>query len=76
MNSPGARRTAAKFRQIVLMQSARGPSMKKDRRWLKTAIATSGEALPALPWQRQSRRRPQAMKPAATPPKPVAVAAR
>ena len=50
--------------------------MKKDRRWLKTAIATSGEALPALPWQRQSRRRPQAMNPAATPPIPGAVAAR
>ena len=41
--------------------------MKKDRRWLKSAIAASAEPLPALPWQRESRRRPEAMKEIVTP---------
>ncbi len=36
--------------------------MKKERRWLKTAIATSAEPQPSLPWQRQTRSRPAAMK--------------
>ncbi len=48
--------------------------MKKDRRWLKSAIATAAEPLPALPWQRGARRRPEAMKDLA--PKKVSMAAR
>jgi hypothetical protein len=76
MISLDARRTAAKFSQISPIQSARGLRMKKDRRWLKTAIAASTEALPVLPWQRQARRRPQGQKRVATPAKPAGVAAR
>lgn len=49
--------------------------MKKDRRWLKSAIAASAEPLAALPWARGQRRRPDAMKPA-TPVKSRAQAAR
>jgi hypothetical protein len=29
--------------------------MKKERRWLKSAIAASAAPLPALPWARASR---------------------
>ena len=55
--------------------------MNKERRWLKSAIAASAEPQIALPWQRGSRRRPEAMKvlPAvsmAVSSKPVAMAAR
>ena len=51
--------------------------MKKERRWLKSAIAASLEPQPALPWQRAIRRRPEALKPAAPAPmKPRAIAAR
>ena len=50
--------------------------MTKERRWLKSAIAASKEPLPALPWQRQSRHRPEAMKSTATPLKAMSVAAR
>ncbi len=49
--------------------------MKKERRWIKSVIAASLEAQPALPWQRSTRRRPEAMK-AAAPTKPRAMAAR
>ena len=53
--------------------------MTKTRRWLKSAIAASVEPQLALPWQRGSRRRPAAMRPAptaqTTPPKSNAVAA-
>jgi hypothetical protein len=49
--------------------------MKKDRRWLKSAIAASTEVQVSLPWARGARRRPEAMK--ATPPvKARAIAAR
>ncbi len=40
--------------------------MKKDRRWLKSVIAASLEPQVALPWQRTARRKPAAVKPAAT----------
>ena len=50
--------------------------MKKERRWIKSVIAASLEAQPALPWQRGTRRRPAAMKTAAAPIKPRAIAAR
>lgn len=36
--------------------------MKKDRRWLKSAIAAAAEPQIAMPWARSSRRRPEAMK--------------
>ncbi|WP_395006224.1 hypothetical protein [Cypionkella sp.] len=49
--------------------------MKKERRWLKSAIAASAEPQIVLPWARGQRRRPEAMKPVAAP-KPRAVAAR
>ena len=49
--------------------------MKKDRRWLKSAIATAADPQIAMPWARGARRRPDAMKigPA---PKSRAIAAR
>jgi len=50
--------------------------MKKERRWLKSVIAASLEPQPALPWQRGTRRRPEAAKPAPSPMKPRAIAAR
>jgi len=49
--------------------------MKKERRWLKSAIAASAETQVVLPWARGQRRRPEAMKPAA-PAKSRAQAAR
>jgi hypothetical protein len=36
--------------------------MKKERRWLKSAIAASAAPQPALPWARGSRRKPAAMQ--------------
>lgn len=36
--------------------------MKKERRWLKSIIAASLEPQVALPWQRSTRRKPEAMK--------------
>jgi hypothetical protein len=52
--------------------------MSQDHRWLKSAVATAASDTQVnLPWARQNRRRPAAMKPMATPaPKPVALAAR
>ncbi|WP_162528210.1 hypothetical protein [Gemmobacter caeruleus] len=38
--------------------------MKKERRWLKSVIAASETAQPAMPWARGQRRRPAALKPA------------
>lgn len=35
--------------------------MKKDRRWLKSAIATAAATEVAMPWTRGARRRPEAM---------------
>ncbi len=39
--------------------------MKKERRWMKSAIAASNEPQVALPWARGQRRRPEAVKAAA-----------
>ena len=50
--------------------------MTKERRWLKSAIATARETQVALPWQRQGRQRPVAMKPVAQVAKNLAIAAR
>lgn len=50
--------------------------MKKERRWLKSVLAASLEPQPALPWQRGTRRRPEAVKAAPAPLKPRAMAAR
>jgi hypothetical protein len=50
--------------------------MKKERRWLKSVLAASLEPQPALPWQRGTRRRPEAVKTAAPAIKPRAMAAR
>lgn len=36
--------------------------MKKERRWLKSAIATAQSTEVAMPWTRGARRRPEAMK--------------
>lgn len=49
--------------------------MKKDPRWLKSAIAASAEAQVSLPWQRGNRSKPEAMK-AAPVAKTRAIAAR
>ncbi|MBL8563858.1 MAG: hypothetical protein JNN06_16440 [Gemmobacter sp.] len=35
--------------------------MKKDRRWLKSAIATASTTEVVMPWTRGQRRRPEAM---------------
>ena len=35
--------------------------MKKDRRWLKSAIATAATTEAVMPWTRGARRRPEAM---------------
>ena len=35
--------------------------MKKDRRWLKSAIATAAATEVVMPWTRGARRRPEAM---------------
>ena len=35
--------------------------MKKQPRWMKSAIAASAEPQVALPWARGQRRRPEAM---------------
>ena len=37
--------------------------MIKERRWLKSAVIASLELQIALPWQRGSRRRPEAIRP-------------
>ncbi|MFN3846666.1 MAG: hypothetical protein ACK4RZ_12735 [Paracoccaceae bacterium] len=48
--------------------------MKKERRWLKSVIASSQQIQVALPWQRGTRRKPEAVK--AISAKTYAVAAR
>jgi hypothetical protein len=53
----------------------KGKIMKKERRWLKAAIAASTEIQVTLPWARQARRRPLAAKPA-QPAKGMSIAAR
>lgn len=45
------------------------------RRWLKSAIETSAQAQPALPFQRGSRRKPAAFKQIVAAPAPQAAAA-
>ncbi|NBZ88293.1 hypothetical protein [Stagnihabitans tardus] len=47
--------------------------MKKERRWLKSAIAAANEPQVALPWARGSRRRPASMMPAVSQPAPTPV---
>lgn len=36
--------------------------MKKERRWMKSAIAASTETQVVMPWTRGQRRRPVAVK--------------
>ena len=48
--------------------------MTKTPRWIKSAIAAGIEAAPAMPWARDSRRKPESLKMSAS--KPRAVAAR
>lgn len=48
--------------------------MTKTPRWMKTAIAASTETVPAMPWARSARRKPESLK--GTPaPKSRAIAA-
>jgi hypothetical protein len=49
--------------------------MKKERRWLKSAIAASAEIQVTMPWARQARRPQVAAKPA-QPAKSSSIAAR
>jgi hypothetical protein len=60
--------------ELTGRQIERIPTVKKERRWLKSAIAASAGDIPAMPWQRGMRRKPQAMKPVV--PKSAAIAAR
>lgn len=48
--------------------------MKKDRRWLKSALAAAAAPQVALPWARESRRRPAALKSTVPPAKPALAA--
>ena len=53
--------------------------MQTERRWLKSVIAASVEEKVCMPWQRDNRTRPEAMKAVAqqvVTHKPVAMAAR
>ncbi len=36
--------------------------MKKERRWLKSVIAASLDHAVVMPWQRGTRRKPEALK--------------
>lgn len=47
--------------------------MTKTPRWMKSVLAASTEATPALPWARGTRRKPESLKPPA--PKLRAIAA-
>ena len=49
--------------------------MKKERRWLKSAIAASTDVQVTMPWARQARRRPAVVKTSQAP-KSMAIAAR
>ena len=54
-----------------------GKKMTKTHRWLKSAVTTAAaNPAPGLPWQRQNRNRPEAMKPVTPVQKRVAIAAR
>jgi hypothetical protein len=48
--------------------------MTKTPRWIKSAITTSTQAAPALPWARGTRRKPESLNPAK--PQQRAIAAR
>lgn len=48
--------------------------MTKTPRWMKSALAASTEPLPALPWARSTRRKPESLK--SPTPQPRAIAAR
>lgn len=53
--------------------------MKKDPRWMKSAVTASSTETVSLPWNRENRRRPEAMKAETQPapaPRIVAKAAR
>jgi len=51
--------------------------MTKTHRWLKSAVATAAaNPAPGLPWQRQNRSRPEAMKAVAPVQNYAAIAAR
>ena len=47
--------------------------MTKTPRWMKSAIVASTKAIPALPWTRGTRRKPESLK--APTPQPRAIAA-
>ncbi len=54
-----------------------GKKMTKSHRWLKSAVTTAAaNPPPSLPWARQNRSRPEAMKPVAPMQKHAAIAAR
>lgn len=46
--------------------------MTKTPRWLKSAIETSTQPMPALPWARGIRRKPESLKPATPPVRAIA----
>jgi len=48
--------------------------MTKTPRWMTTAIATSTQPVPAMPWMRGTKRKPESLKSPA--PQPRAIAAR
>ncbi len=50
--------------------------MKKERRWLKSVLSAAAEPQVAMPWARQSRRRPASLKPQTIIAKSGSVAAR
>lgn len=47
--------------------------MTKTPRWMKSAIAASSTALPALPWARGTRRKPESLKVVTANPRAIAV---
>ena len=46
--------------------------MTKIPRWMKSAIAASTEATPALPWARSTRRKPESLKAPVAKPRAIA----
>jgi hypothetical protein len=54
-----------------------GKKMTKTHRWMKSAVTTAAaNPAPSMPWQRQNRSRPEAMKAVAPVQKNAAIAAR
>lgn len=80
MNSREVRKVASKSHQIVSntppVAAELGKKMKKDRRWLKSALAAAAEPQVALPWARGSRRRPASLKAQSVSAKTAPIAAR